>query len=106
MRNTLATASKNFMTHSPRPWVSLLLLRTDHLGRTARGLDFFECRFRKHVRLYRNLPGQLARTQNFQAMVQLPDQAQFEQSSRVEYRSFESLQLPQVDDRVLFVKNI
>ncbi len=73
------------------PFVPPLLLngRADGLGRAAGFLDLFDRRFRELVRFHGNLARQLASSEDLEAVLQLLDDAQFDQAFHIEGVAFE-----------------
>src|SRR5215469_16668760 len=75
-RKMLANASKNlFMVPSLRRGKLRSRRSADNLRAFARLLDLLHGRFRKLVRLHRDLARQLTRAQHLQAVMHLPDDA-------------------------------
>ena len=82
-RKMFANASKNFMV--PFDSRRLLAGRAPITSRRAAGLlDLFQSRFRKVVRLHRDLAGQLPGPEDLQTVADFLDHAQLDQAIGVE----------------------
>src|SRR4051812_32482508 len=103
MRKTFAIASNSFMYRSP------LLRRSslaDHLGAAAGGLNLLHRGLRKQVSRDVNGALELAPGQHLQTRAQLPHHAQLHQTVGTERVAFETFEMAEVHDGVLFLENI
>src|SRR6185369_3989428 len=97
-RKIFANASKSLFIRSVSR--RALLSGADHFGRSPRSLNLIQRGFREVVRRYLDLAGQLAGTENLQAVAHLLDYAQLDQTVGIEAVAFELLQPPQIHNSV------